>query len=322
MRYINERDIMSMGINWSNIIDQLDKTVNYLNQNEYEQPIKPYLRYKNIQNRIIAMPAYVGGDINISGIKWIASFPDNINNGIPRAHSIVVLNNADTGQPVCIINTALLSNIRTAGVSGLFMSYYKKSRELKNIKIGIIGYGPIGKYHYAICKEVFKGDLEEIYLYDIRGINKEDIHSTKECKVTIAENWQEVYEHSDILITCTVSNEPYIDMRSKKGKLLLNISLRDYKTEAINIQEDLIIVDDWDEVCREKTDIELMHKKLGLNKVCTKSIVDVVCNNCLAECDKDKTIMFNPMGMAVFDIATGNYYYNLAEKNNIGTVLE
>ena len=93
-------------------------------------------------------------------------------------------------------------------------------------------------------------------------------------------------------------------------------------TEAINIQEDMIIVDDWEEVCREKTDIEMMHKKLGLNKEGTKSIVDVICNNCLAECDKDRTIMFNPMGMTVFDIAIGNYYYNLAEKNNIGTVLE
>ena len=83
-----------------------------------------------------------------------------------------------------------------------------------------------------------------------------------------------------------------------------------------------IIVDDWEEVCREKTDIEMMHLNNGLNKSDTKSISDVVCNNCLSDYSEDDVIMFNPMGMAVFDISTGKYYLDIAEKAGIGLILE
>jgi ornithine cyclodeaminase len=83
-----------------------------------------------------------------------------------------------------------------------------------------------------------------------------------------------------------------------------------------------IIVDDWEEVCREKTDIEMMHKERGLQEKDTKSIVDVVCNNCMASYPKDEAVMFNPMGMGVFDIATGRYYLDIAKKMKVGTELE
>jgi ornithine cyclodeaminase len=83
-----------------------------------------------------------------------------------------------------------------------------------------------------------------------------------------------------------------------------------------------IIVYDWVEVCREKTDIEMMHRERGLKEEDTKSIVDVVCSNCLASYPKAETIMFNPMGMAVFDIATGRYYLDLARQMGIGLELE
>jgi len=97
--------------------------------------------------------------------------------------------------------------------------------------------------------------------------------------------------------------------------------LRDYKTNILNYTK-AIIVDDWEEVCREKTDIETMHKERGLKKEDTKSIVDVVCHNAMASYPKDEAIMFNPMGMAVFDIATGRYYLDLAKKKGLGLELE
>jgi len=127
MLYLNEKDLTKIGYNWNATIDNIEQAVHCLHNKDFVQPVKPYLRYRDLTNRIIALIAFVGGKINLAGIKWIASFPDNINHGLPRAHSVVILNNADTGAPVGIINTALLSIIRTASVSGLMIRYFLKA---------------------------------------------------------------------------------------------------------------------------------------------------------------------------------------------------
>ena len=135
MIYLNEENLKQIGINWNETIEVIEDAVMCLNNKDFSQPIKPYLRYRDLKNRIIAMPAYVGGGFNVVGIKWIASFPDNIKKGIARANSVVVLNNADTGEPTAIINTALLSIIRTVSVSGLMTKYFDKTRKLQNFNL-------------------------------------------------------------------------------------------------------------------------------------------------------------------------------------------
>ena len=321
MIYLNEKDLLKIGINWEETVDTIEKTVRCLNDKDYAQPVKPYLRYRDLVNRIIAMPAFVGGDIDLAGIKWIASFPANIDNNIPRAHSVVVINQSDTGVPIAIINTALLSVIRTSSVTGLMIRYFLKTRPMDNVNVGIIGWGPIGQSHFKMCTELLQDKVANVCLYDLRGINLDAIESPYKDKITVTDNWQDAYRDTDIFMTCTVSKAPYIDEKPKAGSLQLNVSLRDYKVDIYDYTK-AIIVDDWEEVCREKTDIEMMHLEKGLKEENTKTIADVVCNNCLTDYPEDEAVMFNPMGMAVFDIATAGYYLNKASAMGVGQKLE
>lgn len=320
MKYLNENNLNEIGINWAETVGVIEETVKCLDKGDFSQPIKPYLRYKNLKNRIIAMPAFVGGKFNIAGIKWIASFPDNLSKGIPRAHSVVILNNADTGEPVSIINTALLSIIRTVSVSGLMMKYYSKARKMDKFNLGIIGWGPIGRHHFKLFTDLYGDKIEKIFLYDIRPIiNVDEIDFSDKGKIVITDNWEDAYKDSDVFITCTVSSERYINLKPKKGSLQLNVSLRDYTADIFDYVKDAIVVDDWDEVCRENTDIEFMHKEKGLSKESVKTVGDVVCRNYIENLQKEQCVMFNPMGMGVFDIAIGNYYFERSKEGEIGT---
>lgn len=305
--YLDEKSINEIGINWKETIHVIEETLTIIKENDYVQPIKPYLRYKDFKNRIIAMPSYVGGNIDIAGIKWIASFPGNNQKHIPRAHCVVILNDADNGFPLCIINTPLISIIRTASVSGAVLDSFLKARKRTEIKLGIIGWGPIGIYHYKMCMSLFGDLISDVFIYDLNKINNLDLNENTKIKIT--SNWEEAYLNSDIFITCTVSDKPYINLKPKNGSLHLNISLRDYTIDTFRYFKDSIIVDNWEEVCRESTDVELFHKYSGLQKNDTFLIFNILHNDFWEKFNPEYPILFNPMGMSVFDISISKYYY-------------
>lgn len=307
MLYADDKIIGNIPIEWENLMGTIRKAVSIMHLGDYSQPLKPYLRYNNPKNRIIAMPAYLGGEISMAGIKWIASFPDNINNGIQRAHCVIVLNDSNTGIPLAVFNSALISALRTASVSGTIIEEFLKKRG-KHLKVGIIGWGPIGQCHFRLINEMFSDYIDHIYIYDIRSVNCMEEKENRKISISLTKTWEELYNNSDIIITCTVADSPYIDLEPKEKKLLLNISLRDYKPSIYNWVNKSIIVDDWDEVCRENTDIEIMHKKCGLVKDDTFDLYDILFN---AQMDSiyPKPIMFNPMGLAIFDISISSFYY-------------
>ncbi|MGG1596356.1 2,3-diaminopropionate biosynthesis protein SbnB [Paenibacillus naphthalenovorans] len=321
MLYINDRETRAIGMDWQALAEMADSTVHIVDSGDFAQPVKPYLRYNNLKNRIIAMPAYVGGDVNAAGIKWISSFPDNIRIGLPRAHSVIVLNDPDTGRPSAILNSPLPSIVRTASVSGLMIRHFLQARSLERFHLGIIGWGPVGQYHAQMAESLYGDKIERIRVYDIRGVDLSGIASPYRDRITVEKTWEDVYRPSDILITCTVSENRYIDSPPGKGSLLLNVSLRDYKPEALASVK-TVIVDDWDEVCRENTDIERLHLERGLARRDVQTLADVVCRDSLAEIADDEPVFFCPMGMSVFDIATAVYYMKLAEERGLGVELD
>jgi ornithine cyclodeaminase len=322
MRYLNDKNIHELNLDWNNNIKVIADATHSLILNDMAQPIKPYLRYGNNKNRIIAMPAFIGGNINKSGIKWIASFPENINKGIARAHSVIILNEADTGIPVGVINSGAISAIRTASVSGFIIKEFIKQRKSQHVSIGIIGFGPIGQTHLNMCNALLAENIENVFIYDIKGVNKELIPENLKEKVVVVQNWEDAYVDVDIFITCTVSSERYIDKQPKAGSLHLNVSLRDYKPEVFDWFSKAMIVDDWDEVCRENTDIEMFHKTNGLQRENVAQIQTIQKENFFNSLDEDQAIMFNPMGMAIFDIAMADNYLKLALHKNVGVLLD
>lgn len=318
MLYLNDRNIRELECDWKELINTIEQAVFALMDEETSQPIKLYLRYKNKSNRLISMPAYVGGEINACGLKWISSFPGNPEKGISRANCVSILNDPDTGVPISIINTPHISTVRTAAISGLVYKNFVRNRCSQKLHIGIIGFGPIGQEHARMLFSLFGDTIAQVHVYDLKGVVSHDLDQ----RIVIHSNWNDVYNISDVLITTTVSKERYIEGPPKKGALLLNISLRDYKDDIYNYVQNSIIVDSWAEVCREDTDVERMHLSHGLQKSDSYNLLQVVKDGVLDTFPVDVPIMFNPMGMASFDVAIAKYYYLKALEENIGITIE
>lgn len=317
MKYLNDAHLREIGIDWNELIAVIEQVARTIDKGDFAQPLKPYLRFGDPANRIIAMPAFVGGEVVMSGIKWIASFPGNHRHGLPRAHCVVILNDPVTGKPAACIEGGLISGLRTASVSGLMMRHNQTARGLAARKVGIVGWGPIGRLHAAMVKEVLGASLERIAVFDLNGIDPDTIEPALRPFVEVDDSWRTPFRESDVFITATVSKARYIDEAPAAGKLLLNISLRDYLPESVGGVR-AVIVDDWQEVCRENTDIERLHLEHGLKRSDAWTIADVVCRGKLADCGPDDTVFFNPMGLAAFDIGIAAYFLRKAELSGIG----
>lgn len=162
---------------------------------------------------------------------------------------------------------------------------------------------------------------DQILVYDLKPFDQWDLPASLKSPVRQCSHWEEVFEEAEVLITCTVSKERYIAKKPAPGSLHLNVSLRDYAPEFMH-HVNKMIVDDWEEVCRENTDVEKMHQLFGLKKEDTLSIADVLCLGALRGISRDDVVMFNPMGMGIFDVALGKFFYDQAIKKGVGVQLE
>jgi ornithine cyclodeaminase len=128
-------------------------------------------------------------------------------------------------------------------------------------------------------------------------------------------------EDSDIFVTCTTSAKGYLSNAPREGSLILNISLRDFAPQFRQFVQ-YMVVDNWSEVCRHGTDIEVMHQAGGLRQADVITLGDVVLGRALERRRPQETVMFNPMGMAVFDMAVSSYYRDQATASKVGLTLE
>lgn len=92
--------------------------------------------------RFVAMPAYLGGNYDVCGNKWYGSNAANTAKGLPRSVLTVMLNDKDTGEPLCLMSANLLSSARTGAVPAVATRYL--ARQDSEV-LTAIGCGPINR---------------------------------------------------------------------------------------------------------------------------------------------------------------------------------
>src|SRR5207249_4570308 len=118
---------------------------------DHEQSVSPdsyFVRFPGKPDcRTIALPAYLGNGFDVAGLKWIASYPANIQRGFPRASAVLVLNNYETGYPFAILESSIISAARTAASAAL-AAFCLNGQVRRAHSLGIVGTGFIARYVY------------------------------------------------------------------------------------------------------------------------------------------------------------------------------
>lgn len=263
--------------------------------------------------RIIALPAYLGEAFNVAGLKWIASYPGNIQKGFPRASAVLVLNDYDTGYPFAILESSIISASRTAASASLAAFWLNdKSRKAKTL--GIVGNGFIARYIYEFLLDT-GWQIDHVRLFDSSALESEKFKSTA-CKaefhqsVAVSPDLSTLIADSDLIIFTTVASTPHVHDPKlfAHNPVVLHISLRDLAPEILLASHN--IVDDIEHVMKANTSPHLTEQKLGHRGFVNGTLADVVSGKCVV--DHTKPIIFSPFGMGILDLALGKWIYDLA----------
>src|SRR5881409_230408 len=144
-------------------------------------PDSYFLRFPDKPDcRIIALPAYLGNSFRVAGLKWIASYPGNVQRGLPRASEVLVLNNYETGYPFAILESSIISAARTAA-SAVLAAHWLNGQTCRAHALGIVGTGFIARYVYEFLVDTGWA-IEEVRLYDRSPLESEKFKNTT-CRV-------------------------------------------------------------------------------------------------------------------------------------------
>ncbi|HJX23573.1 MAG TPA: ornithine cyclodeaminase [Candidatus Bathyarchaeia archaeon] len=274
------------------------------------------------RGRINSMPSYVGGDLDVCGIKWIASFPKNPQKyGIPRAMGIIILTDSWKGVPLAIMDGTLISAMRTGAVTGVGAKYMaRKDAET----VAMIGCGVQARTQLMALKSVLPS-LKNVKGFDLNMATAE--RYAKDMAIQLGMNAKAVgsakdaVTGADVIVTVTVADEPIVKNDwVKQGSFFSHVG--SYQEEEYDVvsHSDKLFVDDWEQVEHRGTSVlAKMHKEGLLKKEdITGSLGDVVTGKVKGRDNDRQRVFFEPIGMGSEDVAVAYKVYKRAVEKKMG----
>jgi ornithine cyclodeaminase/alanine dehydrogenase len=105
------------------------------------------------------MPAYLR-DEDVAALKWVAGYPANKGRGLPYISGLIVVNDAETGVPLAVMDGAEITAARTAAASAICIRRWAPAGWTE---AAILGCGEQGRYHARVLAALNGGARVRAY---------------------------------------------------------------------------------------------------------------------------------------------------------------
>jgi ornithine cyclodeaminase/alanine dehydrogenase-like protein (mu-crystallin family) len=319
--YLSESDVrecLSMG----EAINEVEKAIKLLAEGKAIQPPKIYMSIPGHHGFVKPMTAYVE-PMGVAVSKIFTFFPDNpTKHGLPTVHATIIVNDAETGAPVALMDGNWITGLRTAATSAIAAKYLAKK---DSHVIGIIGNGYQGRTHLEALGEVCK--VEEVHAFDTFDKTRDRYVAemrNRGFNVKPAASYQEAVLGSDIVVTCTAGDEVMVRPEwYEPGMFIAKVgSYQELDTRVVT-DADKVVVDWWDYVSSRVKELNLLAEKGLFNRgKVYAEIHEVVGGLKPGRENPDEKTLFISIGMGVEDAAAAVYAIRRANKLGIGTKIK
>ena len=278
-------------------------------------PPSYFLRFPDRpSDRIIALPASIGGPHRVDGLKWISSFPGNVAAGIPRASAVLILNDHGTGYPFACLESSIISATRTAASLPRSPADWL-SRDGRGRPPGA------GRVRRHRPDRPLHPHLPGRDWLDIRRDRRARPVRRQRRRVPRlpgavrrhrpdhrAPHAEQLIRASDLVIFATIAGKPHVSDLSwfAHNPLVLHVSLRDLTPQILLASTNL--VDDVEHCLKASTSPHLAEQLTGNRDFLAGTLDDVMTGRITIP--PDRPAIFSPFGLGVLDLAVGKYVYD------------
>ncbi|MEU0395661.1 2,3-diaminopropionate biosynthesis protein SbnB [Streptomyces sp. NPDC006208] len=294
------------------IVEVVEATYRLHSAGQSVNPPSYFLRLPDRpSSRIIALPASIGGETRVDGLKWISSFPANVTAGIPRASAVLILNDHDTGYPFACLESSIISATRTAASAASAAACLSHSRP-RPTRVGFVGAGLIARYIHTFLAGT-GWSFDEIGVHDLSADSAAGFRCYLEQsgtagRITVHDSTEELIRLSDLVVFATVAGQPHVSDLSlfAHHPLVLHVSLRDLAPVIVLASTN--IVDDIEHCLKADTSTHLAEQLTGNRDFLHGTLDDVMAGRVTVPADR--TVVFSPFGLGVLDLAVGKWVYD------------
>lgn len=284
-------------------------------------PNSYFLRFPDRPSaRIIALPAHLGGPEAVSGLKWIASYPSNIEYNLQRASAVLILNDAQTGYPFACLEASQISAARTAASAALAVETLAPSEKARRVLF--VGAGVIGRTvsDFLAARGLA---VREAMVYDHVGAYADKLvgHLGERhgWSAGVAGDVDEALAAAELVVLATTAPAPWLSQEQtlRDDQLILNLSLRDvHPSVMVRCQN---FLDDVEHCMTAGTSPQLTEIEYGHRKFLDGTLADVL--NGAVTPDPGRTTIFSPFGLGVLDLALGAHIHRVAVERGRATAI-
>lgn len=321
MIYLTEKDILQ-AVCFNDLLDAIEASMYMYENKEFHMPKRLHVDYED--NTLLLMPCFTK---DCFGTKLVSLFPQNPEKNLPVLTGIMVLNDAQTGLPLALLNGPALTALRTAAVGSVSIRRLTPD----NIQsLGIIGAGVQGFYQaWVACSA---RDLKDIYVFDLYA-KKTTAMIEKLSKVIPDVNLhqancvEDLLDNSQTVITATTSFEPVLPNEEELLSDKHFVGIGSYKPnmrefpEAVFSLLNMVFID-TDHALEESGDLIVPLQNNWIRREQVMTLGKFLNENTSQNKAKKETTLFKSVGMALFDVCAAELIYDSAIRKGLGQKID
>ncbi|MEA3350692.1 MAG: hypothetical protein U9Q82_08745 [Chloroflexota bacterium] len=305
-------------------IEAIKRAYAALSGGKAEMPVRSQLRVPPHDGTSLIMPAFVdaaGGEA--MAIKIVSVFPKNPTIGLPLIHAAVLVLEAETGEPIALLEGGALTAIRTGAASGAATDLLAR----QNSKTAaIFGAGTQGRTQLeAICTT---RSIETVWVYDLdcelveAFIDEIAGQGPIPTDLRAAPSAQDAITDADIICTATTSKRPVFPDDALKPGVHIN-GVGSYTLDMIEVPLETagratVFIDSQEAAMQEAGELVAAINKKLLSTTDLTELGDVINGNAPGRTSEEEITFFKSVGVAVQDAMVAQLALMNAKEMGLG----